>query len=65
MLKAESITLESLNESFRVLLCLSGSGTLSEGGEQLQFHKGQTIFIPATAKELLLSGEASFLLVRG
>ncbi len=65
MLKAENITLEPLNESFRVLLCISGSGTLSEGGEQLQFHKGQTVFIPATAKELLLSGEASFLLVRG
>ena len=65
MLGAENIPLEQLSESFRVLLCLSGSGTLSEGGEQVKFQKGQTLFIPATANDLSLSGEASFLLIRG
>lgn len=65
LLNANNITLESLPESFRVLLCLSGKGTLSEGGETLAFEKGQTVFIPATAKDLSLSGETTFLLVRG
>lgn len=65
MLKAENIMLEALPESFRVLLCLSGEGVLNEGGEQLPFRKGQTVFIPATAKDLSLSGDATFLLIRG
>ena len=65
LLNADDITLESLPESFRVLLCISGSGVLHEGGDTLSFRKGQTVFIPATAKDLSLSGEATFLLVRG
>lgn len=65
LLNAGSIALEALPESFRVLLCLSGEGTLCEGDEQLRFKKGQTVFIPATAADLTLSGKATFLLVRG
>ena len=65
LLNASDIVLEALPESFRVLLCLSGKGTLCEGSEALAFEKGQTVFIPATAKELSLSGEATFLLIRG
>ena len=65
LLNASDITLEALPESFRVLLCLSGKGTLREGSEMLAFEKGQTVFIPATAKDLSLSGEATFLLIRG
>ena len=65
LLNADQITLESLPESFRVLLCISGSGILNEGGEQLSFRKGQTVFVPATATDLTISGQAIFLLVRG
>lgn len=65
LLNAEDIALEGLPESFRVLLCLSGEGTLKEGEEELTFRKGQTVFIPATAKDLSLSGDATFLLIRG
>lgn len=65
LMNAEGIALEGLPESFRVLLCLSGEGTLKEGEEELTFRKGQTVFIPATAKDLSLSGEATFLLIRG
>ena len=65
LLNADDIPLESQPESFRVLLCLSGEGILKEGEEQLSFRKGQTIFIPATATHLTISGEATFLLVRG
>lgn len=65
LLNAENIPLAPQPESFRVLLCLFGHGALSEGSESLPFEKGQTIFIPATANHLTLSGEATFLLVRG
>lgn len=64
LLNSEGIVLETLPESFRVLLCLSGAGRISEGAESLPFAKGDTVFIPATAPELLLSGQAEFLLVR-
>lgn len=65
LLSANDITLEQLPESFRVLLCLDGKGTLSEGADSIPFEKGQTVFIPATADHLTLSGEATFLLIRG
>ena len=65
LLNASDITLEALPESFRVLLCLSGKGTLREGSESLTFEKGQTVFIPATATDLTLSGDTTFLLIRG
>ena len=65
LLNTDGIALESLPESFRVLLCLSGQGTLTEGVESLPFAKGQTVFIPATADGLTLSGNATFLLIRG
>ena len=65
LLNSEGIALESLPESFRVLLCLSGEGTLSEGMQSLPFAKGQTVFIPATATDISLSGNATFLLIRG
>jgi len=65
LLNTDGITLEPLPESFRVLLCLSGNGTLNEDGEQLPFKKGQTVFIPATAEHLTLSGNTTFLLIRG
>ena len=65
LLNASNIALEALPESFRVLLCLSGEGRLQEGVESLPFRKGQTVFIPATATDLTLSGDATFLLIRG
>ena len=65
LLNASDVVLEALPESFRVLLCLSGKGTLREGSETLAFEKGQTVFIPATATNLTLSGDATFLLIRG
>ncbi|MCR4824646.1 MAG: class I mannose-6-phosphate isomerase [Bacteroidales bacterium] len=64
LLNSEGISLAALPESFRVLLCLSGEGCVREGTECLAFTKGDTVFIPATAPELVLSGRAEFLLVR-
>lgn len=64
LLNADGIAVKPLPESFRVLLCLEGAGEMQEAGERLPFRKGDTLFIPATASELTLSGRAEFLLVR-
>ena len=64
LLNSDGIALEALPESFRILLCLSGEGQVHEGAESLPFAKGDTVFIPAIAPELVLSGQAEFLLVR-
>lgn len=64
LLNSDGIALGALPESFQVLLCLSGAGQVREGAEVLPFAKGDTVFIPATAPELVMSGQAEFLLVR-
>jgi len=56
--------------SFRVLLCLSGEGTMSFStdicaGETIHFRKGDCIFIPADSVRLDMQGQARFLDVRG
>ena len=63
-LRTDGVTLPALPESFRVLLCLEGGGVVQEGSGTLRFSKGNTLFIPATAPDLKLSGQADFLLVR-
>lgn len=65
LLNGEGVALPSQPESYRVLLCLEGAACFCEGDEILHFHKGDTLFIPATAEELELSGGAEFLLIRG
>lgn len=50
--------------SFQVLLCIEGSGTLFIKNEEIfSYKKGQCIFIPANSEELLLHGSAQFLFV--
>ena len=61
LLNSEAVELPALPESYRVLLCVDGAGSLDE----LQFRKGDTVFIPATCGALTLSGSAEFLLIRG
>ncbi len=41
------------------------NGFTDSGIQGITFRKGDTVFIPATAPELLLSGQAEFLLTRG
>lgn len=51
--------------SFQVLLCIKGCGTLKmEGGEDLPFFKGDSIFFPADSVEAHLHGQAQFLTVQ-
>lgn len=52
--------------SFRVLLCTSGCGTiLMEDGDYINFFKGDCVFIPANSMELKLHGRSQLLDVRG
>ena len=46
--------------SFQVLLCIGGCGTLT-GRESIHFIKGDCIFIPANSTPLKIHGKAEFL----
>lgn len=52
-------------DSFRVLLCTEGVGTLAGEAESLQFIKGDCIFVPADSEPLRLHGKGQLLVVGG
>ena len=39
-------------DSFLVVMCLSGTGTLEVDGEQVSVHQGETVLIPASADDI-------------
>lgn len=51
------------SNSFQVLLCMNGCGTMFGEGEMLHFFKGDCIFVPADSIPLKLHGRAQFLKV--
>lgn len=51
--------------SFKVLLCIEGSGKIQFENEILGFGKGRCIFVPANSVEINIYGRAQFLEVRG
>lgn len=51
------------SNSFQVLLCIGGCGTLFGDGEMLHFFKGDCIFVRADSIRLKLHGKAQFLKV--
>ena len=51
--------------AFRVLLCISGCGTITFEGGELDFYKGDCVFVPADSVTLTIHGQAQFLDVRG
>lgn len=51
--------------SFRVLLCVNGCGTVKFGDEMLDIYKGDCLFVPADSVELKIHGKIQFLDVRG
>lgn len=48
-------------DSFVILIGLKGGGTLNIDGEEVTFHAGESILIPATAKEVRTEGTMKFL----
>lgn len=62
----ELVKYSSDDESFRVLLCINGCGSIRyESGEIMEFFKGDCIFFPAESVEVKIHGKAQFLDVRG
>ena len=51
--------------AFRVLLCISGCGTITFEGGEIAFYKGDCVFVPADSVTLTIHGQAQFLDVRG
>lgn len=51
--------------AFRVLLCVSGCGTVSFGGGSIPFYRGDCLFLPADSETLTFHAQAQFLDVRG
>lgn len=63
--RRQSVTYQADSVSFKVLLCVSGCGTISCKGMSLNFYKGDCIFVPADSAVLNLHGQAQFLDIRG
>lgn len=59
----EGAAFQTAQDSFQVLLCTEGVGTLAGGTESLQFIKGDCIFVPAGSVPLKLYGIAQLLAV--
>ncbi len=59
----QAVMLPSNEESFRVLLCMDGRGTVAGNGDKLSFEKGRCVFIPAGTEPLNIWGKTEFLCV--
>ena len=57
-------TLQSCPESYRVLLCTEGCGSIKGDGFDIDFFKGDCIFVPATCPDMTLQGVAQLLCAR-
>lgn len=55
---------KSDEQSFRVLLCVDGCGTLLFEDEMINFFKGDCIFVPANSVDIKLHGQMQFLDIR-
>ncbi|MFT3952526.1 MAG: class I mannose-6-phosphate isomerase [Oscillospiraceae bacterium] len=56
--------LEVTGESFVSLLFLDGAGTLSGGGQALEFAKGDSFFLPAGFGNYMISGECEVIVTK-
>lgn len=62
----EMASFQSNADSFQVLLCTNGCGTMVFGeGEMLTLFRGDCVFLPAASVEVKVHGELQMLLVRG
>jgi mannose-6-phosphate isomerase len=46
-------------DSFMVVMCLEGEGTMEVDGEEVSVHQGETVLIPATADDLCFVPDGS------
>lgn len=48
-------------DSFVILICVNGEGTITEGQSTTSLRAGETILLPATTKKIAVSGTLKFL----
>ena len=48
-------------DSFVILICVNGEGTITEGQSTISLRAGETILLPATTKKITISGTLKFL----
>ena len=58
---AAPVPFSSDRNSFRILLCIAGAGTLRSGEEKLEFSAGGCIFVPADLQGMELEGRLELL----
>ncbi|MBR6469714.1 MAG: class I mannose-6-phosphate isomerase, partial [Lachnospiraceae bacterium] len=63
--RRQQVTYAADGVSYKVLLCVGGCGTISCEGLNLNFYKGDCIFVPAESEVLNIHGQAQFLDIRG
>ncbi|MCR5357852.1 MAG: class I mannose-6-phosphate isomerase [Lachnospiraceae bacterium] len=63
--RRQKVTYSTDSVSFKVLLCVGGCGTIGCDGLNLNFYKGDCIFVPADSEVLNIHGQAQFLDIRG
>ena len=56
-----SLELETKNDEFNVILCLSGNGKIESNSECVEFEKGNCIFITNGDEKVKISGETEIL----
>ena len=56
---------KSDSQSFRILLCSNGCGSMVFDGEIINFFKGDCIFVPANSVNIKIHGQVQFLDIRG
>ena len=57
----EMFKMQTQSNSFHVLLCIDGCGTIVTDKESIHFFKGDCIFVPANSVEIKIHGIASLL----
>jgi len=63
--RRQPVSYQADEMAFRVLLCVTGCGSLSFDGETIQFYKGDCIFVPAGSENIMIHGQAQFLDIIG
>lgn len=63
--RKQKVRFRADSDSFRVLLCLNGCGTISWRGNLLNIYKGDCVFFPADSIEVFLHGQLQMLNIRG
>ncbi len=61
--RVKGVELSADEESFIVLMCIEGKGII-KGRDDIHFHKGHCIFVPASCADIEITGKMQFLKIR-